>query len=193
MGWSGRAPSRPVVCWLEAPRQGARHVPNSQHSCRIGIDIGKNSFHVVGLDEDGAIVLRQKWSRGQIEARLANVPRCLIGMEACVGAHHLSRKLKALGHDARLMPAKYVRPYSKGQKNDFRDAEAIAEAVQRPTMKFVATKTADQLDLQALHRVRERLVSQRTGITNQIRAFLLERGVAVRQDFGSCVPSCRAS
>jgi transposase len=111
------------------------------------------------------------------------MPPCLIGMEACVGAHHLSRQLKALGHDARLMPAKYVRPYSKGQKNDFRDAEAIAEAVQRPTMRFVATKTAEQLDLQALHRVRERLVSQRTGIINQIRAFLLERGIAVRQGY----------
>ena len=147
----------------------------------MGIDIGKNSFHVVGLDERGAIVLRQKWSRSQVEARFANMPPCLIGMEACVGAHHLSRKLQSYGHDARLMPAKYVRPYSKGQKNDFRDAEAIAEAVQRPTMKFVATKTVDQLDLQALHRVRERLVSQRTGIINQIRAFLLERGVAVRQ------------
>src|SRR6186713_2138481 len=147
----------------------------------IGIDIGKNSFHVVGHDARGAIALRQKWSRGQVEARFANMPPCLIGMEACVGAHHLSRKLKAFGHDALLMPAKYVRPYSKGQKNDFRDAEAIAEAVQRPTMKFVATKTADQLDLQALHRVRERLVSQRTGIINQIRAFLLERGIAVRQ------------
>jgi len=147
----------------------------------IGIDIGKNSFHVVGLNERGAIVLRQKWSRGQVETRFANMPPCLIGMEAGVGAHHLSRRLRALGHDARLMPAKYVRPYSKGQKNDFRDAEAIAEAVQRPTMKFVATKTADQLDLQALHRVRERLVRQRTGINNQIRAFLLERGIAVRQ------------
>ena len=147
----------------------------------IGIDIGKNSFHIVGLDERGAIVLRQKWSRGQVETRLANTPACLIGMEACVGAHHLSRRLRLLGHDARLMPAKYVRAYSKGQKNDFRDAEAIAEAVQRPTMKFVATKSADQLDLQALHRVRERLVSQRTGVINQIRAFLLERGVAVRQ------------
>ena len=147
----------------------------------IGIDIGKNSFHVVGQDRRGAIVLRQKWSRGQVEARLANLSQCLIGMEACVGAHHLSRKLQALGHDARLMPAKYVRPYSKGEKNDYRDAEAIAEAVQRPTMKFVATKTADQLDLQALHRVRERLVGQRTGIINQIRAFLLERGIAVRQ------------
>jgi len=112
----------------------------------MGIDIGKNSFHVVGLDRRGAIVLRQKWSRGQIEARLGNMAACLIGMEACVGAHHLSRKLQGYGHDARLMPAKYVRAYSKGQKNDFRDAEAIAEAV-----------------------------------LNQIRAFLLERGVAVRQ------------
>jgi transposase len=128
---------------------------------------------------------RQKWSRGQVETRLANLPPCLIGMEACVGAHHLSRRLQRLGHDARLMPAKYVRPYSKGQKNDFRDAEAIAEAVQRPTMKFVATKTADQLDLQALHRVRDRLVGQRTGVINQIRAFLLERGIAVRQGLRS--------
>ena len=89
----------------------------------IGIDIGKNSFHVVGLDVRGGIVLRQKWSRSQVEARFGpNMPACLIGMEACVGAHHLSRKLKALGHDARLMPAKYVSPYSKGQKNDFRRA-----------------------------------------------------------------------
>src|SRR6516162_7739290 len=147
----------------------------------MGIDIGKNSFHVVGLDQRGAIVVRQRWTRSQIRARLANMPACLIGMEACVGAHHLSRRLHSLGHDARLMPAKYVKPYRKGQKNDFRDAEAIAEAVQCPTMKFVATKTVDQLDLQALHRVRERLVSQRTGIINQIRAFLLERGIAVRQ------------
>jgi transposase len=85
----------------------------------IGIDIGKSSFHAVGLDGRGAIVLRQKWSRGQVETRLANMPPCLIGMEACVGAHHLSRRLRALGHDARLMPAKYVRLYSKGQKNDF--------------------------------------------------------------------------
>ena len=87
----------------------------------VGIDIGKNSFHVVGLDKRGAIMLRQKWSRGQVEARFANMPPCLVGMEACVGAHHLSRRLKALGHDARLMPAKYVRPYVKGRKNDFRE------------------------------------------------------------------------
>jgi transposase len=154
----------------------------SLEACRtIGIDIGKNTFHLIGLDKMGAIVLRQKLSRNQVDIRLANMPRCLIGMEACVGAHHLSRQLKALGHDARLMPARYVRPYSKGQKNDFRDAEAIAEAVLRPTMKFVAIKTVEQLDLQGLHRVRERLVCQRTSVINQIRAFLLERGIAVRQ------------
>jgi transposase len=145
----------------------------------LGIDIGKNTFHLIGLSKRGAIVLRLKLSRGQLEARLANMPPCLIGMEACVGAHHLSRKLKALGHDPRLMPAKYVKAFLKGNKNDFRDAEAIAEAVQRPTMRFVATKTAEQLDLQALHRVRSRLVSERTAIVNEIRAFLLDRGIAV--------------
>ena len=145
----------------------------------LGIDIGKNTFHLIGFSKRGAIVLRLKLSRGQLEARLANLPPCLIGMEACVGAHHLSRKLKALGHDPRLMPAKYVKAFLKGNKNDFRDAEAIAEAVQRPTMRFVATKTTEQLDLQALHRVRSRLVSERTAIVNEIRAFLLDRGIAV--------------
>jgi transposase len=103
-----------------------------------GIDIGKNRFHLIGLDKIGAIVLRQKLSRSQVDTRLDNMPPCLIGMEACVGAHHLGRQLKALGHDVRLMPARYVRPYSKGQKNDFGDAEAIAKAVLRPIMKFVA-------------------------------------------------------
>ena len=183
MGWSGRAPTLPESNLRQGTLdEGARHAEKViPEIAVVGIDIGKTSFHVIGLDHRGAVVLRQRWSRGQVEARFANMPPCLIGMEACVGAHHLSRKLRALGHDARLMPAKYVRPYSKGQKNDFRDAEAIAEAVQRPTMKFVATKTAEQLDLQALHRVRERLVSQHTGVINQIRAFLLERGIAVRQ------------
>src|SRR5437660_981488 len=103
----------------------------------IGIDIGKNSFHVVGHDARGAIVLRQKWSRGQVEARLANIPPCLIGMEACVGAHHLSRKLASLGHDARLMPAKYVRPYSKGQKNDFNDVPSAGAATKIEIADFL--------------------------------------------------------
>ena len=126
----------------------------------IGLDLAKRVFQVHCVDAAGAVVMRRALRRRQVMSFFAKLPPCLVGMEACVGAHHLSRKLKGLGHDARLMPAKYVRPYSKGQKNDFGDAGAIAEAVQRPTMKFVATKTADQLDLQALHRVRERLVSQ---------------------------------
>jgi transposase len=94
----------------------------------VGIDIGKNTFHIVGLDGRGAIVLRQKWSRGQVEARFANMPPCLIGMEACVGAHHLSRRLKALGHDARLMPTRYVRPYSKEQGSGSSNPDSQARA-----------------------------------------------------------------
>ncbi len=147
----------------------------------IGIDIGKNSFHLIGLDAEGNSVLRRKLSRGQVVVRLANLPPCLIGMEACVGAHHLSRRLVALGHDARIIPAQYVKPYLRGQKNDFGDAEAIAEAVQRPRMRFVPTKSVEQLDLQAMHRLLARLVRHRTSVINQIRALLLERGIAVRQ------------
>src|SRR5919112_6293178 len=119
----------------------------------LGIDLGKNSFHLVGQDQRGAIVLRIKLSRSQLTQRLANIPPCLIGMEACAGAHYIGRQLQALGHDVRLIPAQYVKPFLKGHKNDYRDAEAIAEAVQRPTMSFVATKTPEQMDLLALHRV----------------------------------------
>jgi transposase len=147
----------------------------------LGVDIGKNTFHLVGLDKRGAIVLRERLSRAQVEVRLANMAPCLVGMEACVGSHHLGRRLQALGHDVRLMAAKYVRPFCRKQKNDFNDAEAISEAVTRPTVRYVALKTPEQLDLQALHRVRERLMSHRTGVINQIRAFLLERGIAIRQ------------
>jgi transposase len=147
----------------------------------IGIDIGKNTFHLVGLDQRGAIVMQLKCSREQLERRLANLPRCLIGMEACSGSHHIGRQLEGLGHDVRLIPAQYVKPFLKGHKNDYRDAEAIAEAVQRPTMMFVTIKTPSQMDLLALHRVRSRLVSLRTGVINQIRGFLIERGITVRQ------------
>src|SRR5215475_973726 len=147
----------------------------------IGIDLGKSTFHLIGLDRRGAIVLQLKVSRAQLERRIANVRRCLIGMEACSGAHHIGRQLEALGHDVRLIPAQYVKPFLKSHKNDYRDAEAIAEAVQRPTMRFVRIKTPDQMDLLALHRVRSRLVGQRTAATNQIRGFLIERGITVRQ------------
>jgi transposase len=147
----------------------------------LGVDIGKNTFHLVGLDKRGAIVLRERLSRTQVQVRLANMAPCLVGMEACVGAHHLGRRLQAAGHDVRLMAAKYVRPFCRKQKNDFNDAQAIAEAVTRPTVRYVALKTPERLDLQALHRVRERLMSQRTGVINQTRAFLLEPGIAIRQ------------
>jgi len=159
----------------------------------IGLDLGKNTFHLVGLDRRGAIVLQLKLSRGQLERRLANVPRCLIGMEACSGSHHIGRQLTALGHDDRLIPAQYVKPFLKGHKNDYRDAEAIAEAVQRPTLRFVAIKTPEQMDLLALHRVRSRLVSQRTGLINQIRGFLIKRGITVRQGVRRCARRCLIS
>ena len=109
----------------------------------IGIDIGKNTFHLIGEDSRGAVVLRAKLARAQLMLRLSNAKPCVIGMEPCPGAHHLGRRLTALGHDVRLVPAQYVKPFLKGHKNDYRDAEAIAEAVQRPTMKFVAVKTPE--------------------------------------------------
>jgi transposase len=147
----------------------------------VGIDLGKNTFHLIGMDARGRIVLRRKITRGQLLPCLANVPVCLIGMEACAGAHHVGRQLAALGHDVHLLPAQYVKPFLKGHKNDYRDAEAIAEAAQRPTMRPVPLKSAEQLDLQALHRVRQRLIGQRTAVINQIRGFLLECGVPVRK------------
>jgi transposase len=147
----------------------------------IGIDVGKNTFHLVGLDQRGAIVLQQKVTRHQLTRRLSNISRCLIGMEACSGTHFIARQITALGHEVRLVPAQYVKPFLKGHKNDYRDAEAIVEAVQRPTMNFVSIKTPEQMDLLALHRIRSRLVGQRTGTINQIRGFLLERGITVRQ------------
>src|SRR3974377_868224 len=147
----------------------------------IGIDLRKKTFHLVGLDQRGNIVLQLKTSRAQLERRVTNIPRCLIGMEACSGSHHIGRQLEALGHDVRLIPAQYVKAFLKGHKNDYRDAEAIAEAVQRPTMRFVRIKTGEQLDLLAFHRVRARLVTRRTAVINQIRGFLRERGITVRQ------------
>jgi transposase len=147
----------------------------------IGIDMGKTTLHMVGLDSCGAIVLREKVSRGRIASRLANQPSCLIGIEAGMATHYVARELAALGHDVKQVPPTYAKPFRQGHKNDFRDALAVAEAVQRPTTRFVPPKSNEQLDLQALHRVRSRLVSQRTAVINQIRGFLLERGIIVRQ------------
>jgi len=147
----------------------------------LGIDLGKNSCSMVGLDGRGAVVLRRRMRRESIIKQLAKLPACVVGMEACCGAHHLGRVLRAQGHKVRLMSPEYVRPYVKSQKNDDRDAEAIAEAATRPTMRFVDLKSQEQLDMQTLHRARDRLVGERTALINQLRAILLERGVTVAQ------------
>jgi len=145
----------------------------------LGIDLGKTVFHLVGLDATGRVVIRKKCSRKQLLAFTANLQVQLIGMEACSGSHFLGRALREQGHEVRWMPAQYVKPYVQTNKSDYLDAEAIAEAVQRPRMCFVPIKTDEQLDLQALHRVRERWVMRRTAVVNQIRSLLLERGLTM--------------
>jgi transposase len=145
----------------------------------LGIDLGKTVFHLVGLDSTGRLVIRKRCSRRQLLAFTANLEVQLIGMEACSGAHFLGRALREQGHEVRLMPAQYVKPYVQTNKSDYLDAEAIAEAVQRPRMRFVPIKTEEQLDLQALHRVRERWVMRRTAVVNQMRSLLLERGLTL--------------
>lgn len=156
------------------------HDHPAQTFASIGIDIGKDIFHIVGFDTSGKVVLRRKFKRLALESELAKLPPSIVGLEACLSAHFVSRTLRRLGHSPRIIPAIYVKPFAKGQKNDYNDAEAIAEAALRPNLRVVREKTQDQLDLQALHRVRARLVSRRTATINQIRAFLIEHGIAVR-------------
>jgi transposase len=147
----------------------------------LGIDLGKNSCSLAALDESGAVVKRRRMRPESIPAFTKTLPLCMIAMEACCGAHHLGRLLAAQGHMVRLMSPEYVRPYVKAQKNDDRDAEAIAEAATRPTMRFVELKSPEQLDMQTLHRARSRLVGERTALINQLRAILLERGMTAPQ------------
>lgn len=147
------------------------------HIASIGVDLGKTTFHLVGLGERNKILLRKKFSRSQLLAYTANLPASLIGLEAGAGAHFLGSVLRAQGHEVRLIPAQFVKPYRKSNKNDFIDAEAIAEAVSKQNMRFVPIKSQEQLDWQAMHRVRDRLVQRRTALINQIRGFLLERGI----------------
>jgi transposase len=147
----------------------------------MGIDLGKTVFHLVGLNRAGEVVIRRKFSRPQLLRFTANLQVRLMGMEACGGAHFLGRNLRGQGHEVRLMPAQYVKPYVKTNKNDYIDAEAIAEAVGRPKMRFVPIKSDDQLDMQSLHRVRDRWVGCRTSVINQIRGLLLERGITFRK------------
>jgi transposase len=147
----------------------------------LGIDLGKNSCSLVGLDDAGTVVKRRRMRPQSIPAFTRTMAACTVAMEACCGAHHLGRLLRSQGHTVRMMSPEYVRPYVKAQKNDDRDAEAIAEAATRPTMRFVELKSEEQLDIQTLHRVRDRLVGERTALINQLRAILLERGSTIPQ------------
>jgi transposase len=147
------------------------------HIASIGIDLGKTTFHLVALGEHNKVLLRKKFSRPQLLAYTANLPASLVGLEACAGAHFLGTALREQGHPVRRIPAQFVKPYRKSNKNDFLDAEAIAEAVTKQNMRFAQLKTQEQLDGQAMHRVRDRLVQRRTALINEIRGFLLERGI----------------
>ncbi len=143
----------------------------------LGIDLGKNSCSIAGLDASGAIVLRRRTTRDGVIKLVASVPPCVVCDGGACGAHFMGRAAAAHGHEIKLMPPEYVQPYVKAQKTDERDAEAIAEAATRPTMRFVPLKSEEQLDLQTLHRARQRLVANRTRLTNQLRAVLFERGI----------------
>jgi transposase len=147
----------------------------------VGIDIAKRVFHLVGMDERGKIVLRKRCSRGEVLPWMANLGPVTIGMEACGGAHYWARCLREQGHEVKLMAPQFVKPYVKSNKNDMRDAEAIAEAVTRPSMRFVPVKDVAQQDIQALHRVRERLVTARTALVNEMRGLLAEYGIVLPQ------------
>ncbi|WP_407971333.1 IS110 family transposase [Burkholderia pyrrocinia] len=153
------------------------------NSVTLGIDLGKRWFHVVGCDAAGKVVLREKLGRNQLLLLMAQHPPCLVGIETCCGSQYLARKFQGFGHDVKLLPAQYVKPFVKSQKNDFNDAQAIAEAVRLPTMRFVPLKSEEQMDVQALHRARERMLQQRLALTNQIRGLLLDRGIEIAQGF----------
>ena len=144
----------------------------------VGLDLAKSVFQVHGVNAQGEVVLRRRLTRGQLLKLFEKLPSCLIGMEACASAHHWARELAALGHEVKLMPAQYVKPYVKRGKNDAADAEAICEAVTRPTMRFVGVKSPDQQATMILHRVRKILTRQRTQISNALRAHMAEFGIA---------------
>jgi transposase len=147
----------------------------------VGMDLAKNLMQVHGVDEHGMAVLRKQLRRTQVLPFFANIPPCLIGMEACSSAHHWARKLEQLGHTVKLMAPQFVKPYVKTNKNDMADAEAICEAVSRPTMRFVPTKNGEQQAVLALHRARQGFVRARTAQANQIRGLLAEYGIVIPQ------------
>lgn len=151
----------------------------------VGLDLAKNVFQVHGVDERGHVALQKTLKRKDVLSFFANLPKCLIGMEACASAHYWARKLQAQGHTVRLMSAQYVKPYVKGNKHDANDAAAICEAVTRPSMRFVSVNTVEQQDLQMLHRIRSRLVGERTSLCNQLRGLLGEYGIVFGKGIGA--------
>lgn len=152
---------------------------------RIGLDLAKYVFEVHGVDGRGKTTLRKTLRRGQVGRFFANLPPCIVGMEACGGAHFWARKIGMFGHEARLISPQFVKPYIKSNKSDRNDAEAICEAVGRPHMRFVTIKSDEQLTLQATHRIRSRLIGNRTALANQIRGILAEFGVVVARNIGA--------
>ncbi len=161
-----------------------------QNAAVYGIDLGKITFHIVGMYKDGVLLQRAKFTRKAIFRFFETAPKALIGMEACPGSQWLARKLLAMGHRVKIMPAQFVKPFVKSNKNDTLDAEAIAEAVIRPTMRFVKVRNEDQVDMQALHRVRSQLVSSKTQLINQMRALCLEYGIAIGKGAGLFKREC---
>nr|WP_247882131.1 IS110 family transposase [Brucella intermedia] len=159
-----------------------RNVPRP--AAVYGIDIGKNIFHVVGLGSEGVPVQKVRFRRDTLLQFFERAAPAIVGMESCAGSQWIARKIQALGHKVRLIPAQFVKPYVKSNKTDIIDAEAIAEAATRPTMRFAALKSEEQADLQALHRVRDQMIGTRTRLINQMRAFCLEYGIALRQGAG---------
>ncbi|WP_295443481.1 IS110 family transposase [uncultured Thiodictyon sp.] len=147
----------------------------------VGIDLAKRSFHVYGADARGQPVFSKKLTRARLGPFIANLPPCTVAMEACGSAHHWARTFRTYGHEVRLMAPQFVKPFVKSNKNDAADAEAIGEAAQRPTMRFVAVKTVEQQDIQAIHRMRSLVVERRTAQVNQIRGLLLEYGIEIAQ------------
>lgn len=147
----------------------------------LGIDIAKNVFQLHGVDDKGNSVLKRKLTRTKLVKAIVNLPPCIIAMEACGGANYWYRKFKAMGHEVKLISPQFVKPFVKTNKNDRNDAEAICEAASRPSMRYVSSKTIEQQDLQAVHRIRNRLVEERTALINQIRGLLAEYGIIIAQ------------
>src|SRR5882724_8638114 len=179
MGWM--APLRHQSAKMVVVEDHQEREPSMSEITTIGLDLAKNVFQVHGVDETGAVAVRKRLRRSQVLAFFASLPRCLVGMEACATAHHWARELIAVGHEVRLMPPQYVKAYVKRNKNDLADAEAICEAVRRPSMRFVPIKTVEQQSALMMHRARDLLIRQRTMLVNALRGHLAEFGLVEAQ------------